>query len=267
MKTNAFQDLIWNFYKSYKRDFAWRETTNPYYIFISEVCLQQTQTSRVVEKYAELIQKFPTVKTLADAPFIEVLRVWSGLGYNRRAKYLQESAKIIIEKYNGEFPNNIELLDELPGIGVNTAAAIVVYSFNIPTVFIETNIRRVFIYHFFENEEAVSDTEILKLVEQTLDTKNPREWYWALMDYGSYLSKVVTNPNRKSKNYAKQSKFEGSVRQVRGSILKVLLSEGSITKIELIKKVSGNKNHFDTALTQLLSEKFIMRKGRKITLQ
>jgi len=267
MKTLEFQRIIWDFYKQKKRNFPWRETTNPYFIFISEVCLQQTQTSRVIEKYQEIIQTFPTVELLGNAPFSEVLSVWSGLGYNRRAKYLHEAAKIIVEQYNGIFPQSIELLDELPGIGLNTAAAIVVYTYNIPHVFIETNIRRIFIHHFFSDRNDVSDSEILPLVSETLDQKNPREWFWALMDYGSFLPKVVTNPNRKSKHYSKQSKFEGSIRQVRGSILKILINENNIDEETLKQKVVGDTRHFDTAVKSLIVEKMVVKKNSVFTLQ
>lgn len=267
MTYTSFQKLIWDFYKENKRDFPWRNTTNPYFVFISEICLQQTQTARVVEKYQEIIETFPTVESLANAPFPNVLAVWSGLGYNRRAKYLHEAVKLIVEKYNGKFPNNVELLDELPGVGANTAAAIVVYAFNRPAVFIETNIRRIFIHHFFADKENISDSEILPLVEKTLNRENPREWFWALMDYGSHLPKIVANPNRKSKHYGKQSKFEGSVREVRGSIVKILIQEKSLTEKALKGKVAGDKKHFDAALNSLISEKMVVRNKATIELQ
>jgi A/G-specific adenine glycosylase len=189
------------------------------------------------------------------------------LGYNRRAKYLWESAKIITEKYNRVLPASITLLDELPGVGVNTAAAIVVYAFNKPEIFIETNIRRVFIHHFFEEKTEVSDNEILPLVAKSVDKQNPREWYWALMDYGSHLPKITSNPNRKSKHYAKQSPFEGSIRQVRGSILRILLSEKNISIQKLAQQISGDPKHFEVALAQLEKEKFVRRIDESIALQ
>lgn len=262
-----FQTIIKTFYQNNKRNFPWRETTNPYFIFLSEICLQQTQTTRVVTKYQEIIQTFPTVESLADAPFSEVLRVWSGLGYNRRAKFLHDAAQKIVKEYNGIFPNTVALLDALPGVGINTASAIVVYAFNTPAVFIETNIRRIFIHHFFNDTDDISDKEILPLVEKTMDTKNPREWYWALMDYGSYLPKIVTNPNRRSIHYQKQSRFTGSVREVRGSILKTLLISSPQKEDELKKNITGDKDHFSEALTQLINEKFVSRIDDTITLQ
>ncbi len=262
-----FVEIIWNHYKTNKRSFPWRETQNPYFIFLSEVMLQQTQTSRVVEKYNEFIELFPTVTHLAAADFSQVLTHWSGLGYNRRAKFLWEAAKQIQTLHEGKIPHDVTKLDALPGIGYNTAAAILVYAFNTPIAFIETNIRRIYIHHFFSHRKLVSDAELLPLIAETMDRDNPREWFWALMDYGSNLAKTTTNPNRKSKHYSKQSTFTGSVRQVRGSILKLLIANKTLNKSKLKDLVEGDKAHFDAAVAQLLSEGFIRRKGQNITLQ
>lgn len=268
-----FQNRIYDFYAKNKRDFPWRQTTNPYYIFVSEVMLQQTQASRVVAKYNEFIKAFPDFEALSKASLRDIYVVWQGMGYNRRAKYLKESATIIVEKYKGILPRDVALLDELPGIGYNTACSICAFAFNMPVVFIETNIRSVFIdeifgsmSHFFtpvgslpsrissgrasqvvQNEhlrlskfEKIHDNDILPLVEQALDHKNPHEWYWALMDYGSYLKKTIGNPSRKSKHYTKQSTFKGSDRELRGKILK-LLSQKNQTEASLIKELSDDR--------------------------
>ncbi len=214
--------------------------------------LQQTQAPRVIEKYNEFIKRFPTVKDLAIASNSDVLAAWQGLGYNRRALFLKKSAEKIVSDYHGIVPSKIEELITLPGIGHNTACAIVTFSFNIPTVFIETNIRTVFIHHFFKDTEDVSDKEIIKLVEKTVDTDNPRGWYYALMDYGVFLKKEFKNPSRKSKAYLKQSKFEGSRRQVRGEVIRRLLEHvedvlddidkgvlDDLEKEKIIKKKNG----------------------------
>ena len=217
--------------------------------------LQQTQTSRVIEKYQNFIKAFPTVKALATASNEEVLRLWQGLGYNRRGLYLKRSCEIILEKYYGRLPTSREELVMLPGIGINTAASIVAFAFDTPVVFIETNIRRVFIHEFFSNKLEITDKEILELVELTLPKKDIREWYYALMDYGTFLAKTTQNPNRRSKHYKKQSTFEGSLRQTRGAILKALLN-GSINKEALIARID-NSIHFEKAIDQLLNEGFI----------
>lgn len=257
-KKREFQNKVWNFYENNKRAFPWRETSNLYEIFLSEIMLQQTQTVRVIPKYIDFLKTFPNLDSLSRVSNEDVLRLWSGLGYNRRALYLKRAAEILSQNTS---PITPEFLQTLPGIGPNTAGSIYVFSLNKPHVFIETNIRRVFIYEFFQDKNTISDIEILKLVKKTLDTKNPREWYYALMDYGAYLAKSEINPNRKSKHYAKQSKFEGSVRQARGTILNILLKKKNISKENLEKQI--NSKHFDKALAQLEKEGFI-KIGRTI---
>ena len=270
-----FQKEILQYYQKNKRDLPWRppslkfrrdKALDPYKILISEVMLQQTQVERVKYYYAAFLKEFPTWKTLANAPTKQLLSLWQGMGYNRRALYLQRTAKIIIEKYSGKLPQNEKELITLPGIGKATAAAILTYAYNFPVIFIETNIRRVFIYWFFKNQKAVHDKEILSLVEQTLPKKppsagrSPREWYWALMDYGSMLAKTETNPNHKSKHYTKQSKFEGSQRQLRGTILKTLL-DSSLTLEQLTKQTKRKKPELTKILSQLAAEGFIKKNG------
>lgn len=258
----TFQKKIWDFYNRNKRNFPWRETTNPYKILVSEVMLQQTQTNRVHPKYQEFLKKFPKIEDVAKATNIEVLTVWNGLGYNRRGLYLKKTAEEIARNYKGKIPLDPKILITFPGIGPNTAGSIFVFSTNKPHLFIETNIRRVFIHEFFKDQENISDKEILRLLEENLDTENPREFYYALMDYGVFLSKSEINPNRKSKHYSKQSKFEGSLRQTRGKILKVLLQEKSIEIKILEEKI--NSLHFTDALSQLEKENFVRISESKI---
>ncbi len=234
------------------RDMPWRNTQNPYYVLLSEVMLQQTQVDRVIPYFEKFIKEFPTVKALGEASFQEVLACWSGLGYNRRAQWLQEAARIVAEKYGEEVPTQVEELVTLPGIGKNTAAAICVYAYNQPKIFIETNIRTVYIHHFFaDHVDDVKDADILELLEKTLYKENPRQWYWALMDYGTFLKKTHGNLSQKSSSYRKQSTFKGSVRQARGAILKLFLSQEVVT--------SGEVFGFDTAFDQLEKEGFIVQ--------
>lgn len=221
----AFRQLIWNFYKKNRRSFAWRTTTDPYAIVVSEIMLQQTQTDRVAKKFPEFMTTFPMFAALAQAPLSEVIRAWQGLGYNRRAIALQKIAQRVHNEYNGSLPRDPEILQTFPGIGPNTAGSIVAFAWNLPTIFIETNIRAVFLHHFFPNQEQVSDRELLPLISAVLDQESPREWYYALMDYGVYLKKAHKNPSRRSAHHTKQSKFTGSDRQIRGAILRHLLKE------------------------------------------
>jgi len=260
----TFQKKIYDFFKDNRRDFPWRNTTDPYSIMVSEVMLQQTQTSRVVEKYLSFIKSFPDTKTLAGATFPEVLSLWQGLGYNRRTLYLKKAGDIVINELGGIFPTDQISLTKLPGIGTNTAGAIVAFAYNKPVVFIETNIRRVFIHEFFNDATEVSDKEILPLIQASLPDRDIRNWYYALMDYGAHLPKVTVNPNRKSKHYAVQSKFQGSVRQVRGKILKVLLENPSSFS-ELKQQIESS--HVKKALEQLINEGFIEKNGDLLQLK
>ena len=233
----------------------WREDVSPYSIFISEVMLQQTQVARVMSKFPLFIQAFPDFTSLAQADTAKLLSVWQGMGYNRRALYLKSAAQIINNKYNATLPKDPILLDELPGIGYATACSISAFAFNKPVVFIETNIRRVYIHHYFSDKENISDVEILPHVEKTLDKNNPREWYWALMDYGAYLKTQIENPNKKSKHYVVQKKFKGSVREVRGGILKLLLKKQY--SVDELKMIFPDERLF-TALGQLEKEGFLV---------
>lgn len=235
MPHQRFQKIVWDYYRKYGRDLAWRQTTDAYRITVSEIMLQQTQVERVIPYYERFIKKFPTFRALGRAPVSQVLLAWQGLGYNRRALNLQKLAQIVTEKYKGKLPDTVEELDALPGIGKGTAGSLSAFVFNKPVTFIETNIRRVFIHHFFADKKVVHDEDILKLVKKTIDKKNAREWYYALMDYGSHLGKKIENPNRKSAHYAKQSKFEGSDRQLRGELLREILKGSAVDEKKFAK--------------------------------
>jgi A/G-specific adenine glycosylase len=224
-----FQKEIYRFYREQGRDLPWRNTRNPYQILVSEMMLQQTQVDRVLKKYGSFIDLFPDFASLAGAPLPTILAAWSGLGYNRRALALKKCANQVVSCMEGTLPNSLEELLKLPGIGRATASSILTFSFNKPTVFIETNIRMVFIHFFFPDDEIVSDRDITPLVEATLDKENPRDWYYALMDYGSMLKKKLGNLNKQSSHYTKQPPFKGSNRQLRGLLLQKLLSAHSIT--------------------------------------
>ena len=262
MDIPRFKKTIKNYYRAHKRDFSWRRTTDPYRIVVSEIMLQQTQTHRVEPKFQNFIKKFPNFKTLAKASVSEVLLVWQGLGYNRRGLYLKKIAEAVVSEYKGKLPSDPVLLMQLPGIGPNTAGSIAAFAFNLPVVFIETNIRRVFIHFFFKDAKNVHDKDILNLVEKTLDRKNSREWYFALMDYGAMLAKTISNPNRQSKHYIIQSKFSGSDRQARGLILKTLLA-GPAGVLALKKITERDAGTLKKILTALKKEGFVREHGNK----
>lgn len=259
-KLASFQNFIWTFYKNEGRKFEWRNVDSPYYVMVSEIMLQQTQTYRVEPKYRAFIDAFPDLESLASASLRDVLVMWQGLGYNRRGKFLHQAAQKIMQEFDGNIPEDPELLVTLPGIGKNTAGSISAFAFNRPTIFIETNIRTVFIHSFFKEQESIHDNLIIPLIGQTVDQDNPREWYYALMDYGVHLKKIVPNPSRRSKHHAVQSKFQGSDRQIRGAIIRALVQRHALSEPELTIICSGD-SRVPAILGQLEQERFIQRIG------
>lgn len=264
MDTSRFKKTIWGYYKTHGRhNLPWRKTKDPYKILVSEVMLQQTQVSRVIEKYKSFLKKFPTVEALAKAPLKDVLLEWQGLGYNRRAKYLKLCAEKVVSECGGKFPKSFKELVSLPGIGPATAGDILAFAYNIPVPVIETNIRSVFIHFFFPEggPRRIHDQKLLPLIEQTLDMKNPREWYWALFDYGAHL-KQTRNPNTESRHYVKQSPFKGSNREKRSQMLKLIL-EKPITEKEIIETLGYEHEVVQKNLEQMLKENLIKKEKGK----
>ncbi|HEX7259757.1 MAG TPA: A/G-specific adenine glycosylase [Candidatus Saccharimonadia bacterium] len=229
-----FQAFIWDYYRQNQRKMPWRDQPTPYHVVVSEIMLQQTQVARVMQKYPEFIAAFPDFHRLAAARTSEILSLWQGLGYNRRALNLHRLAALVVRHYDGKLPADPAELILFPGIGSGTAGSIAVFAFNRPEVFIETNIRRVFIHHFFPDAAQVSDAELRPLVEVSIDQANPREWYYGLMDYGAHIAKTVSNPNRRSRHYVQQSKFEGSDRQIRGKLIRLLLEFPVLTAADIV---------------------------------
>ena len=256
MDLKDFRNTVFSYYLANRRSLPWRETTDPYAILVSEIMLQQTQAERVMPKYEQFIQVLPNWRTLADCDTAQLLSLWQGLGYNRRALSLRTAAQKVVHSFAGNLPADYESILSLPGVGPYTAGAVLAFAFQQGRSIIETNIRRVFIHHFFKDKEGVTDRELMPLIEQTLDSENPREWYYALMDYGSYLAKQIPNPNRKSAHYSKQSKFEGSDRQIRGEVVRRLL-EGP----KKLKDFEGDPARLAKIVGKLLQEGFITRNG------
>lgn len=261
----GFRKAVWAYYcKNGRHALPWRKTHDPYRILLSEMMLQQTQVDRVLPKYKAFLKKFPTLRALATASLADVLREWQGLGYNRRAKFLHEAAKAIA-KANGAFPRSRAELIALPGIGPYTASAMRAFAWNEPAVFIETNIRTAFIHHFFPKKKKVSDAETIRLIVQSLDAKNPREWYWALMDYGAHLKKTEGNASRRSAHHVRQKPFKGSDREVRGAILKTLIF-GAKTRRGLLRALPFPEVRVEKQLTALATEKMLIIRNGKVFL-
>ncbi len=262
----VFRKIIYTYYKRNAREFPWRINPTPYRVFVSEIMLQQTQADRVAEKFGAFVETFPDFNALAAAPFSEVLALWHGLGYNRRALALVKGAAAITAEFDGVLPSRREDLMALPGIGPATASSILAYAFNLPEVFIETNIRTVFIHFFFPGREKVTDDEILPLAGRALDRRNPRRWYNALMDYGVMLKKTRPNPGRRSAAYKKQSPFKNSHRRIRGAVLKEFVERPVLGPDEVSRAVGIDRKAATDVLDELRAEGFIVREGRKYRL-
>lgn len=237
---DAFQAAVWAYYAQHGRSFPWRSDARPYRVLVSEVMLQQTQTGRVVPKFQEFMEEFPNIETLADASLAQVIHLWQGLGYNRRAKYLHETAGYICREHGGAVPSRVDELKSLPGIGPNTAGSIAAFAYNLPVVFIETNIRSLFLYWFFDGQGDVSDQCVLPLIEHTLSQQHPRHWYWAVMDYGVHIKHTIPNPSRRSRHYSRQTPFAFSRRKVRGEVIR-LLTKGPHAHSQLAEYIGDER--------------------------
>ncbi|OGZ45864.1 MAG: hypothetical protein A3C84_03700 [Candidatus Ryanbacteria bacterium RIFCSPHIGHO2_02_FULL_48_12] len=249
-KIKVFQKSIRTWYRHHAPNLPWRTTKNPWHVLVSEVMLQQTQIPRVLKKYPEFLRRFPTPQALAKAPWGTVLNSWQGMGYNRRAKYLQNAAHIISTEHHGIVPQGTETLDALPGIGPYSARAIACFAYNRCEPFIETNIRRTVIHTFFSHKKNIPDVAILLVLKKIEPRTKNREWYLALMDYGRDAIKNVPNPNRKSKHYTRQSRFAGSDRYIRGKIIQLLIANGNLP----LKRVH-QELHEDPHLSKLTAPK------------
>jgi A/G-specific adenine glycosylase len=213
----------------------------------------------VATKFDSFISELPDFSALARAPLAKVLRLWQGLGYNRRALNLKQAAEIIIKEHAGKLPSSPKILESLPGIGKATAASIAAFTFNKPVIFLETNIRAVLIHHFFKNKKSVHDVKLLPLAERLLDRGNPRKWYSALMDYGTMLKKHYGNASRRSAHYKKQSRFEGSKRQKRGKILRLLLYRKQLTLNQISEHLEIPSRRLNIILGELIADKIVTK--------
>jgi A/G-specific adenine glycosylase len=260
MDNLEFKKTIYAHYDMAGRVFPWRTDISPWGVLVSEFMLQQTQTERVIPYWKRWMSLWPTPEALAKTSMKEALQEWSGLGYNRRGRYIKNCADMIEKNYGGNVPEIPEILILLPGIGPYTSGAIACFAYNYPAVFIETNIRAVMLHFFFNDRKDVNDREIFPILKSTLDRENPRKWYWALMDYGAALKKLTTNPNRRSAHYTRQSPFEGSFRQVRGMVIKVLVSQGPSNIDELKWRTGIGKKYLYDVLKVLKKDLMVAEK-------
>ena len=224
MEISDFQRLILEWGRHNRRDMPWRNTRDPYKILVSEVMLQQTQVSRVLPKYEEFLREFPTPEALADSPQSHLLLIWQGLGYWNRALRLRDAARMIVNEFDGNFPRDPATLMTLPGIGPYTAGALACFAFGSTEPFLDTNIRRVYLFFFFPGEDDVPDSRIMEIARRAVWLDDPREWGYALFDYGAVELRDRTI-NRRSRHYSRQSAFEGSFRSFRAQALRHVLAQ------------------------------------------
>ena len=269
MTIAQFKKYVWAYYaENGRHDLPWRKTKDPYKILVSEIMLQQTQVDRVRPYYKDFIHAFPKVDALADAPLSDVLRMWQGLGYNRRAKMLHEAAKDIVTVQGGKFPKTVESLEKLRGVGPYTARAIAAFAYNQDVILIETNVRTVITHHFFNDQKQVGDAEVLALLTKAFPKGEgkSREWHAALMDYGAHLKRSGVRINAKNKTYIKQATFDGSRRQARGAIIKALT--GGPRKADFLIDLLGfdRREQLQAQLASLTKEGLVELKNGKFQL-
>lgn len=267
----GFTALVRNEGERLYRDLPWRRTRDPYAIWISEVMLQQTQVARVLTRWERFMERFPSIDALSAAARIDLLEEWQGMGYNRRALALKQAADLCSAQRGGRLPESYDELVALPGIGPSTAAGIMAFAHDLPSVYIETNVRAVFIHHFFPDAEKVSDRQLRPLVEASCPAQDPRGWYYALLDYGAELKRRHKNPARKAAAYTRQSPFAGSRRQKRAWLLREVMAQGPCDASELARALSAfeegeGRPPVDKALTESILEElardgFVRRTG------
>lgn len=270
-RLEEFSATVWERGRELYRDLPWRDTHDPYASLLSEVMLQQTQVSRVMGRWEQWLETFPTIADLASAPLPPVLELWQGMGYNRRALNLKRCAEEVVAMHDGVVPSDKKALLALPGIGPSTSAGVRIFAFRQPDMYLETNVRAVFIHELFPGRESVADKELVSLVEATCpQDARVRAWYYALLDYGAYLKKTMPNPTRRSKHYTRQSKFEGSHRQKRAYLLRRVIDDALSTEdlardLAQSERASGRQEpsveEVRAILDELEREGFVMRRG------
>ncbi len=270
MSTEELQDALLDWYAENRRDLPWRNTDDPYCILVSEVMLQQTQVSRVIPKYHDFLEQFPTMEDLAEAPLSDVLELWSGLGYNRRAKYLKQAAEKVMDEYDGRFPRNPQELQELPGVGPYTANAVASFAFNSGGPVFDTNVRRV-LYRF---HGQMTDAELETYHKSIFPPDKSRRWNNAIMELGAEVCVEGTPRCREcpwrpactawqkqdfeTPEVQTQSTFKGSWRFYRSKVLKLLMEHGSMTRDTLETELElPDKYDLDELIDELLDEDMI----------
>ncbi len=264
------------------RDLPWRRTRNPWHVLVSEVMLQQTSVARVLPKFEAFINEFPTPHDLASAPLGDALRLWSGLGYPRRCRNLREAARVLHEDFNGEFPESVDVLLTLPGVGQYTSRAVLAFAFEHDVAVVDTNVSRVL--SRLEGR-ALKAKELQVLADSFVPQGLGWEWNQVMMDFGARhctarqpqcaqcpLRQLCVwkgegvDPAPASAGASKpQGRFEGSDRQARGRAMRAV-ADGVTTLAALTKTMGVEEDRARTLVTALVDEGLLVRSGKRFTL-
>lgn len=269
IKTRKLKQHLFSWYRNNKRTFSWRNTNDPWKIFLIEIISQQTQINRADDYYKKFIKEFPTPESMARSSLKKVLELWSGLGYNNRAKRLYESSKMLSESSFDSINPNFEIL---PGVGPYTKNAILSFAYGDSVLAIDTNLERI-ITRYFGVDDA---KDYLKRYSQSLLKKvNSKDLNQAFMDFGSMVCTSLSPScdicpleTECSKYFSKikksYQKFEGSNREIRGKVLKLLLNEDQISKEELTNKLGEEEEKLNKALHGLQKDNLLIIKKNNI---
>jgi A/G-specific adenine glycosylase len=251
----SYQDMqayVLERYDKHKRSLPRRDSFDQYKVLVSESMLQQTQVERVIPKFHARMDAFPTMKSLAEASVKDLLTYRSWLGFNARALRLQQTAKQIIQDYNGILPSQREILRTLPGIWAYTSASLLAFVYNLPAPVVDTNIRRVYIW-LLDLEQTITPHTLEKIVSDTIPQWRANDWFNALMDIGATL---LTTKKTWIKPRSKQSRFVWSPRQVRWAIIRHLIQHGQ-EHVHTLKREFAH-THFDQIVVWLQQDGLVV---------
>jgi A/G-specific adenine glycosylase len=264
---------LWAWYRPRREAYPWRARPSPYRVLVSEVMLQQTQASRVALAFRRFLRRFPSLRSLARAPRREVIRAWAGLGYNRRAVALAEAARTIVRDHGHRVPRDPAVLRTLPGLGPYTAAAVASMAYGEPVPALDVNVRRVVARTRLGAEPAEAHpSDVETAAVEWVDRRDPGAWNQALMDLGREVCRPVprcgTCPiaarcrfrrsgRTPSPPIRRQPPFDGSFRQVRGEVLRVLLDAGSLALRTLERRTGRSTERLHAAVLALADEGLI----------
>ncbi len=262
------------------RDLPWRQTRDPWAVLVSEVMLQQTQVPRVIPKWHAFLDAFPTTEVCAAAPLGDVLRLWQGLGYPRRARNLHAAAAAVEQL--GMFPATLEGLLALPGVGAYTARAVLAFAFEADAAVVDTNIARIFArYH----GRRLTTREVQRLADDAAPLGDAWAWNQCLMDLGAVLCRPTSpscadcplagscawhgegeDPAVGSAGVSRtQARFDGSHRQARGRLMKAL-SQSAVRRSDAAIVMQRDRNTADALVTALVAEGLVVCQGELLQL-